>query len=145
MKKSKKKLTFASSAIAAGAMFGLVGCPSGCVYGPPQDGPQPDVYGPPEFIEENIDEPVPVVYGPPEYFDENLDQPEEPVYGPPPVDIDEPIEEVYGPPEDFEYDGSVESSASPDGEDGKERDDSVSNPEDDIDGPMVTVYGPPEP
>ena len=106
MKKSKKKLTFASSAIAAGALLGLTGCPV------PAE-PAPDVYGPPTFDEEDVDDPDVCVYGPPEYFEDNIDQPETPVYGPPPVDIDEPIEEVYGPPESFEYDGSVESSASP--------------------------------
>ena len=145
MKKAKKKLTFASSAIAAGAVLGLTGCPISSVYGPPQSDPQHDVYGPPSFVEDNIDDPEVCVYGPPEYFEDDIDQPEEPVYGPPPVDIDEPIEEVYGPPEDFEYDGSIESSNAPDEQDGKEQSGEVNNPEDDLDEPMVVVYGPPEP
>ncbi len=145
MKKAKKKLTFASSAIAAGALLGLTGCPV------PEE-PSPDVYGPPSFNEDDVNEPDVCVYGPPEYFDEDIDNPEVTVYGPPSVDIDEPVEEVYGPPEDFEYDGSIESpaesSTSPEADnsdDGKEQGDSASNPDDDIIEPMVVVYGPPEP
>lgn len=137
MKKSKKKLTFASSAIAAGALLGLTGCP---VPGEPA----PDVYGPPTFVDDNIDDPDVCVYGPPEYFEDDTDVPVAPVYGPP-EDVDEPIEEVYGPPEDFEYDGSIESSNAPDEQDGKEQSGEVNNPEDDLDEPMVVVYGPPEP
>ena len=142
MKKTKKKLTFASSVVAAGAVVGLSSCG---LYGPPPNEPQPDVYGPPVINEEEYEDPVECVYGPPEYFDENSDQPEAPVYGPPPVDIDEPIEEVYGPPEDFQYDGSIESSNDPESKQEKEQDGSVSNPEDDLGEPLVTVYGPPEP
>ena len=116
MKKTKRKLTFASSALAAGALFSLSACPV--------------VYGPPEYIEDDYDDPGVEVYGPPEYFDDNADQPVAPVYGPPPDDINEPVEVVYGPPEYFEYDGKIESSALP-------------SPEEDLDDPMVDVYGPP--
>lgn len=137
MKKAKKKLTFASSAIAAGAVLGLSGCPV------PEE-PSPDVYGPPTFVDDNIDDPDVCVYGPPEYFEDDTDVPVTPVYGPP-EDVDEPIEEVYGPPEDFEYDGSIESSIAPDEQDGKEQSGEVNDPEDDLNAPMVVVYGPPEP
>ena len=131
MKKTKRKLTFASSALAAGAMIGLTGCPGTTVslYGNPED-PQPDVYGPPVINEEDYDDPGVEVYGPPEYFDDNADQPVAPLYGPPPDDINDSVETVYGPPEFFEYDGKIESSALP-------------SPEEDLDDPMVDVYGPP--
>ena len=120
MKKSKLKLTFASAVTAAGAVIGVSSCG---VYGPP-DQPAPDVYGPPEYFEEDDpgnssqtdgdlpvipdmgeDDPGTEVYGPPEAFDEN--------------DIVDPIETVYGPPEYFEYNG------------------------DDVEAPLEDVYGPP--
>ena len=142
MKKSKKKLTFASTALATGALLGLTGCPVNAgVYGPPQNDPQPDVYGPPVINEEDIDGPIETVYGPPESFDDDVNIPAEPVYGPPP-DIDDPIEEVYGPPEDFSYDDSMETSAAPDDEDDKSGKEESS---DDLSQPIAPVYGPPEP
>ncbi len=95
MKKPRKKLLFASSALATGAMVGLSACG---LYGPPE--PAPDVYGPPVINEEEYDEPAPVVYGPPVIDDEDINEPVETVYGPPEFfDNDDPSEDVYGPPE----------------------------------------------
>ena len=140
MKKTKKKLTFASSVVAAGAVVGLSSCG---LYGPPPNEPQPDVYGPPVINEEEYDDPGVEVYGPPEDF---VDVPSEPVYGPPPDDIDAPIETVYGPPEDFSYDDSIESSEAPIEEEESDEDEiDEETPEDFVEEPMVVVYGPPEP
>ena len=98
MKKTKKKLSFASSVFATGAMLGLTGCPVNAgVYGPPQSDPQPDVYGPPEFFEEEYNDPAQTDYGPP-LIEEDIDEPQEEVYGPPESfddkEITDPIETV---------------------------------------------------
>ena len=144
MKKSKLKLTFASAVTAAGAVIGMSGCGV-------HSEPAPDVYGPPEYFEEddtgnasqtdedlplvpdaeNDDEPANEVYGPPEDFDENdIVDPVETVYGPPEYfeyngdDVEAPLEDVYGPPEFFDKDGEE-----PD--------------RDDLEQPIPPVYGPP--
>ena len=97
MKKTKKKLLFASSALAASAMVELSSC---TVYGPPQDEPALPVYGPPVINEQEYDEPAPDVYGPPVIDEEDVDDPVETVYGPPEFfENDDPSEDVYGPPE----------------------------------------------
>ncbi|MBR3341454.1 MAG: hypothetical protein IKG30_07520 [Clostridiales bacterium] len=113
MKRSKKPLTFAAVVASIGALSLAV---EGCVYGPPQETRETNVYGPPPpevTATEEIDDTQPFkpsadpdetnevcVYGPAP--DTPVDKPEEGVYGPPPdVTVDGPEEDVYGPPEDF--------------------------------------------
>ena len=73
MKKMGKKL------IAGTAMAITAAAVAGC-------GPQPSVYGPPEYFETETFNPeteIPeAVYGPPEYFEPESNIPED-VYGPP--------------------------------------------------------------
>ena len=104
MKKSKKPLTFTAIAASIGALSLAI---EGCVYGPPQEPRETNVYGPPPDVvtvtsedtsEETSEETEPfkpseypgnnnetVVYGPPP--DETFDGPEVDVYGPPPEDF----------------------------------------------------------
>ena len=120
MKKMNKKfLAGTAFAISTASALTLTGC---CL---PRFLPTPNVYGPPEYFEKQVEttseitEPSPTVYGPPEYFESQEEttavfEPEPPVYGPPEywepqVEIendfseeDEILEDVYGPPEWFE-------------------------------------------
>ena len=142
MKKTKANLLFKSSLTVAGALFGL----NACMYGPPpEDLPTPDVYGPPEYFEnEDPNEPMQTDYGPPLIIDDDIDEPGEEVYGPPEWfdgdDTDEPIETVYGPPEWFSHNDEDDINQPMEPVYGPPPDEVI----DDIDQPMGDVYGPPE-
>lgn len=105
MKRSKKRLTFATAVAGAALAAALTACHE-TVYGPPET-----VYGPPagETTTDPAEEIPETVYGPPaEEYGDTADPAEEvpeTVYGPPADDFGEtydPAEEipqdVYGPP-----------------------------------------------
>ncbi|MCR4558164.1 MAG: hypothetical protein K5779_10135 [Saccharofermentans sp.] len=126
MKRSKKPLTFTAIAAGIGALSMAL---EGCVYGPPQDPHETNVYGPPppdvtQVTEETTKDTLPfkpsedpginetVVYGPPPDFP--VDTEETDVYGPPPdAPVDEPEVGVYGPPPDVSIDGPEEDVYGP--------------------------------
>ena len=114
MKRSKKPLTFVAVAASIGALsLGL----EACVYGPPQQPHETNVYGPPP--ETNVYGPPPddVVVTSEETLDteaaktskESDDEPEVCVYGPAPDNpVDGPEVDVYGPaPDDIDETADV--------------------------------------